>query len=128
MQRTPSQTGLDFFIRQDESQLLRLQWQMVHAETDLSSEHLPDGLPQGVWGGFTEWVSADTPAISIGWDWLMVSNGSIKLMPDTIRTNLMLVDKHDRDLGTKASAAAVVRLLGCLPWQIRVLSSLSDSC
>jgi hypothetical protein len=128
MQRNPSQSSLDFFIRQNESQLLGLQWQMVHAESDLLSEYLPDGLPPGVWGGFTEWVSAGTPAISIGWDWLMVSNGSIKLVPDTIRTNLMLVNKHGRDLGIEASAAAVVTMLGCLPWQLRVLSSLSGSC
>jgi hypothetical protein len=128
MQRTPSQTGLDFVIRQDELQLHGLQWRMVHAETDLSSEYLPDGLPLDVLGGFTEWVSTGTPAISIGWDWLMVSNGSIKLVPDTIRSNLMLVDRHGRDLGIEASAAAVVRLLGCLPWQLRVLSSLSGSC
>jgi hypothetical protein len=93
MQRTASQIGIDFFIRQDESQLLGLQWHMVHAETDLPQEHLPVGVPLGVWGGFTEWVSAGTPAISIGWDWSMVSNGSIKLVPDTIRTNLMLVDR-----------------------------------
>ncbi len=125
MQRTPSQSGFDFFIRRDESQLLGLEWHMLLAKTDLPQVPVPEGQPLGVWGGFTEWVSACTPTISVGWDWVMVPNGSIHLVPDTIRTNLMLIDRHGRDLGMEASAAAVVRLLGCLPWQLRLLASLS---
>ena len=51
--------------------------------------------------GYTEWVSTETPAITIGWDWrLSASKGAASCLRfGEVRSNVMLMDDQGRDLG-----------------------------
>jgi len=69
--------------------------------------------------GYTEWITATTPAITIGWDWEQTVRNSA---PDYVRvgnprTNLMLLDDRECDLGYDASAVLLGSLIDTLFWQ-----------
>lgn len=69
--------------------------------------------------GYTEWVSTTSPAISMGWDWIMeVVDGIVR--PARLgepRSNCMLVDEGNSDLGPAQSNAALAEFVDTLPWQ-----------
>lgn len=69
--------------------------------------------------GYTEWLSTDTPALSIGWDWVMdVADGVMRLnRHGEPRSNCMLVDAEGRDLGHSASIAALAGFVDTMRWQ-----------
>jgi hypothetical protein len=69
--------------------------------------------------GYTEWISLTTPAISVGWDWLLdVSDRKVRyLRMGEPRSNIMLLDPHHRDLGPTQTAVALALLVDELVWQ-----------
>lgn len=76
--------------------------------------------------GYTEWVSATQPAITVGWDWQMTArDGQIQLIPlDYPRSNLMFVDKHGNDLGPSATEALLRSWVESFEWQSSVYKAL----
>ncbi len=72
--------------------------------------------------GYTEWLSGGEPKLSIGWDWVMdVSAGKVRFNRiGEPRSNCMLVDAEQHDLGHVASNVALGRLVDTLPWQEEV--------
>lgn len=69
--------------------------------------------------GYTEWVSDTIPAISIGWDWIMhVRDGAVRLTRlGEPRSNCMLKNEDDADLGPIRSNAALAGFVDTLAWQ-----------
>jgi len=63
--------------------------------------HQQEGATLAHVSGYTEWVSATTPGITLGWDWqLDVSQGhDIYVRQGQPRCNIMFVDAIQRDLG-----------------------------
>lgn len=69
--------------------------------------------------GYTEWVSNTTPAISIGWDWILQSSQLGELYYKRTcepRNNLMLVDAHQGDLGYAKTATLIEAVVDQLNW------------
>ena len=69
--------------------------------------------------GYTEWVSATQPAITVGWDWQMTArDGQIWFIPVGYpRSNLMFVDKHGNDRGPRATEALLRSWIKSFEWQ-----------
>lgn len=69
--------------------------------------------------GYTEWVSTTVPVITIGWDWrLEVAYGYPLYVRDgPLRSNLMLMDGKQRDLGPYESARYVEKVVDSIAWQ-----------
>ncbi len=72
--------------------------------------------------GYTEWVSASTPIITLGWDWwLDVSRGHpLYVRLDTPRCNVMLVDDMQRDLGSAQTSVLLEAAIDELAWREEV--------
>jgi hypothetical protein len=70
--------------------------------------------------GYTEWISDTTPAISIGWDWVIqptqVRGGYYKRASEP-RSNLMLVDSQQHDLGPTKTALLIEIVADEIAWQ-----------
>jgi Domain of unknown function (DUF4902) len=80
------------------------------------------GAMLSVIAGYTEWTSLTTPAISVGWDWLLhVADREIRyLRMGEPRSNIMLLDHYQRDLGPMQTAVALALLVDELVWQVTV--------
>jgi Domain of unknown function (DUF4902) len=80
------------------------------------------GAMLAVIAGYTEWTSLTTPAISVGWDWLLhVADREVRyLRMGEPRSNIMLLDPHHRDLGPMQTAVALALLVDELVWQVTV--------
>lgn len=74
--------------------------------------------------GLSEWVSTETPAISIGWDWKLEAwQGAPEfIILGVPRTNVMLVDQQHNDLGADQTAALLVATVCGLDWQRELIS------
>jgi hypothetical protein len=75
--------------------------------------------------GYSEWSSLGTPTISIGWSWF-VHDQTRRLLPapETIRSNVMLVDTHGYDLGKVASSHLFNTWLNLYDWQQTVADAI----
>lgn len=74
--------------------------------------------------GYTEWVSLDSsPAISIGWDWILPSAKFGKPYYKKVsepRSNIMLVDECQTDLGETVTTSFIDRIILKINWQVEV--------
>jgi hypothetical protein len=72
--------------------------------------------------GYTEWITTTTPAITIGWDWeqTIVNSAPSYVRIGNPRSNLMLLDDRERDIGYGASAELLGSLIDTLSWQEEV--------
>jgi hypothetical protein len=68
--------------------------------------------------GFTEWASLTTPAVSLGWDWLLEAfDREVRcLRLGEPRSNIMLLDRHSRDLGHTQTAVALALVVDEMDW------------
>jgi hypothetical protein len=78
--------------------------------------------------GYTEWVSTEKPAITIGWDWrLSASKGAASCLRfGEVRSNVMLMDDQGRDLGPQRSAELLGAELDGINWSDQVLQAVSS--
>jgi hypothetical protein len=77
--------------------------------------------------GYTEWVTHDSPAITIGWDWEVTGvQGKARLVQTgTPGRNLMFVDQHGQDLGPAQTTAMLLDWLNAFHWQAETLTAIS---
>jgi hypothetical protein len=70
--------------------------------------------------GYTEWISETTPAISIGWDWMIQpaqEKGGCYQRISEPRSNLMLIDSQHQDFGSAKAAALIEAVIDEMAWQ-----------
>lgn len=111
----------DSYIRLTFEELRRIS--LVHLISGID-EDTPVLLQKGVSfseiTGYTEWVSNTEPAISIGWDWiiqtLQAKNFYYRRVSEP-RSNLMLIDAQQRDLGPVKTAILIEIILDEMNWQ-----------
>jgi Domain of unknown function (DUF4902) len=77
--------------------------------------------------GYTEWITTESPAITIGWDWqLGASMGSARCTRlGEVRSNVMLLDAEGSDLGPQRSCELLGEVIDARPWSAEVLSAVS---
>jgi hypothetical protein len=78
--------------------------------------------------GYTEWISIETPPISLGWDWVMVGvDNAVRLKRlGTPRSNCMLQDEQHQDLGYSATLKALEKFVDTLAWQAAAASHIDS--
>ena len=69
--------------------------------------------------GYTEWVSANAPNISIGWDWSLQTsaNGPRWIRVGLPRSNLMLVNDTGRDASWHGNLEILGTVVDALAWR-----------
>ena len=93
-----------------------------HLITGLDEGELPpasDSQLSGNITGYTEWLSDGAPAVTVGWDWQMLSlHEAIGLqLVDLPRSNVMLIDPLGQDAGPRATALFLAQRLERLSWE-----------
>ncbi len=106
-----------------------MQVRLAHLHSGVDGDRPPiltEGATLSSITGYTEWISATRPAITIGWDWQMTArDGQIQLIPlGYPRSNLMLIDEHGNDLGPSATEALLRSWVGSFEWQPSVHKAL----
>ena len=127
-----SRTTMNFdgLVRIPASELSHLRLSHLQSEVDVPEDEFAtaDSLLGAVPAqatGYTEWVGADDPGISLGWDWIVGGAlGVLALRPLSIRTNVMLVDPQGEDLGEPATVQLLAGYLAGWDWQSAVLEQL----
>jgi Domain of unknown function (DUF4902) len=104
---------------------------LVHLISGLDEDNpvlLQEGATFAELTGYTEWVSITSPAISIGWDWMLQSSQAGAACYTRVskpRSNLMLVDAQRRDLGPDRTATLIEKVVDKLNWHIVVQDYIS---
>ena len=105
---------------------------LVHLISGLEDEPESGGLSSGARVsaivGYTEWVTTESPAITIGWDWqLGASGGSASCARlGEVRSNVMLLDSQGCDLGPQHSSELLGAVIDEMQWSDQVLSAIRD--
>lgn len=121
--------GADGLVRMTVQELLDMHF--LHLWTEMDP---PDQDPVArcgtacEWTGFTEWVSVETPRITIGWDWRVrcVSSSVVFAQEGDARTNVMLVDADNRDVGWPKNMQALSTLVHSVGWTGPVQQALAE--
>jgi hypothetical protein len=82
-----------------------------------------DGAMPTAITGYTEWVAADSPVVSIGWDWQMQADESEVQLTRVggASSNVMLQSAGRADLGHAKTALLLEALIDDLVWQPETL-------
>ena len=69
--------------------------------------------------GYTEWIGAGQPGVTLGWDWRMdCGSGGVTLTRlNDPNSNIMLIDEAGHDLGPDGSRRQLGLLVDALSWQ-----------
>jgi hypothetical protein len=111
----------DGYIRLTFDEFRRIE--LVHLISGLDEdayEQPLDGAIQTDITGYTEWVSNTTPAISIGWDWMIKITPNAKSIyqrSSEPRSNVMLIDTHGQDFGFSKSATLIETVIDDWGWK-----------
>lgn len=114
---TPSEDG---YVRLTLQNLLATP--LVHLWSGLDQE-APGSLPEGAGvttiSGYTEWISTTEPTLTLGWDWRLevASAAPLYIRSSAPRSNIMLVDERQRDLGPRETAALLGAAINSLTWK-----------
>jgi Domain of unknown function (DUF4902) len=105
---------------------------LVHLISGLDEEPDPGPLTGGAQlsaiVGYTEWVTVESPAITVGWDWqLSASRGAAACQRlNEVRSNVMLLDADGRDLGPQRSCELLGLAVDTMEWSEQVLSAIGN--
>ncbi len=71
-----------------------------------------------VLSGYTEWIGDTEPALTMGWDWSVESHGGTHRWVRTgpPRSNIMLIDKTEQDLGWEKNLAILATFVDAMAW------------
>jgi Domain of unknown function (DUF4902) len=100
---------------------------LVHLLSELDPDDVahsasPTGASAATVVGFTEWVSETFPALSVGWNWCLVTGNTTPRYERVgeVRSNIMLVDANGRDYGAVGTDVLLRDVIDALGWQDQV--------
>lgn len=118
----------DGYVRTTLAHLQTITLKHLISGLDEDVPHVPHaGAECTVISGYTEYVYEGVPALTIGWDWEMsMSGGPARLRRvGEPRSNIMLVDEQQRDLGFLATEQLLGHHIDTLGWEGLTLSAIS---
>ena len=116
----------DGFVRLTLDAVLSVPFRHLLSGLDEESGRGPCGSATTICG-YTEWVSASEPSISVGWDWVLEPRaqepGWRRIgLP---RSNVMLVDRTRGDYPWERNLAVLATVVDAIPWQEQAQSAIS---
>lgn len=114
----------DGYIRLSLAQIqaIELSHLITGLDEDAPTQHCTGAIHTAI-TGYTEWISAGSPALTLGWDWQMEAGQDLLCLKrvGAPRSNIMLLDGERRDLGHEASGRLLAALVDALVWQDHAL-------
>lgn len=96
---------------------------IVHLFTEFNDEGFHIGMADSLLStritGQTEWASQGTPAVSIGWDFILNIKDKQRTysIHDPIRSNVMFIDENGSDLGHDQTSRMLYDHLHTQAWK-----------
>ena len=111
----------DGYVRMSLTDLELVQLTHLVSGIDTAGDRITDTSAAPI-TGYSEWVSAGFPAITIGGDWQMsLSPGQPMLtLISEPRSNIMLQDERCHDLGPDVTKMLLSRFVDALAWRSEV--------
>ncbi|MDR3391186.1 MAG: DUF4902 domain-containing protein [Sulfuriferula sp.] len=77
--------------------------------------------------GYTEWVTATLPAITLGWDWRLDTSQGCPIFKriEAPRSNIMIVDDLQQDVCWMKTAELLSEMIDHFDWQQDVCKSIA---
>lgn len=85
-------------------------------DTDLGCELRTENIPAHH-AGYCEWDTGGRRAVSIGWAWFVITDGSMFISPGGVNSNIMLVDRKNYDLGASKTGKLLRAWLSGVAWK-----------
>jgi hypothetical protein len=119
----------DGYVRVRLSHLLKIP--LEHLLSGLDDDLMnaaPQAAQMSAISGYTEWLSSSKPALTLGWDWQLhgVDGQAACQRTGLPRSNIMLVDDFNEDLGAQRTAVLLAGAVDALPWQDRALAAIQQ--
>lgn len=107
---------------------IRMEHFVSGLEEEAHDGNLAEGACASTIEGYTEWVSASAPIISLGWDWVFdpMRIPSMLVRQSSLRTNVMLLDNDGVEVGPFKTAVLLEAVLDCFGWQETVLDEIEN--
>jgi hypothetical protein len=90
----------------------RFAWEDTELGHELRTENIPAHR-----AGYCEWDTGGTRAVSIGWTWFVIADGSMFISPGGVNSNLVLVDRKHYDLGASRTGELLRAWLSGVAWR-----------
>ena len=90
----------------------RLAWEDPELRHELCAESFPAHR-----AGYCEWDTEGKRAVSIGWTWFSIADGSIFVAPGCVSSNVMLVTHNSYDIGAFKTSELLRAWLSSTHWQ-----------
>lgn len=111
----------DGYIRMSLSNLMALPLNHFLSGLDDSlTQHAAEDGTRASICGYTEWLSASTPAVTVGWDWCLDLTGASPryVRAGCPRSNVMLIDEgNGQDLGDNATSVMMMAKIDQSGWE-----------
>lgn len=87
-----------------------------------------DGATSTAIGGYTEWISENSPIISLGWDWEMLANEqTIRLRRvSEPRSNVIMMSALRAELGYEKTLTLLETVIDKLAWENETLDYINS--
>lgn len=114
-------TSMDLYLRIRLAEIDEVRLLHLHSEVDRSIVIGFDTrrtVSNSQLTGYTEWTAAvNRQQLSLGWDWYEMEPGVLAILqPGLLRTNVMLVDEWQRDLGRERTNICLLGLIRNTDW------------
>ena len=116
----------DGYIRLHADEFGRIELRHLISGLDDTGYPLADDADPAAVAGYTEWIGGGEPAISLGWDWELLrlaSSRSCRRLGE-LRSNVMLLDDDERDIGPVWTARLLGATVDRLDWAVPVLRAI----
>lgn len=114
--------GIDGYVRLPLPQLALLSLTPICVDVD-------DAILSEIWdlkiaalrAGYCEWAETHLwAAVTLGWSWFVDIQNTMRIVPDSITSNLMITSIEGYDLGPLDSKTCIQNWIATLDWPTRV--------
>ncbi|WP_315984723.1 DUF4902 domain-containing protein, partial [Burkholderia thailandensis] len=115
----PAAAGQDGYVRLSLPQLARVSLAPTFAAAD-------DQILSEIWdlgicalrAGYCEWTDAHWPApTSLGWSWFVDVEKTLRIVPDSLASNLMIISAEGYDLGPENTRRFLLDWIAKFDWR-----------
>lgn len=114
---TTRKTAFDGYVRLtfDVFTQLTFPHKLAWEDSELNHELRAESFP-AYRAGYCEWDTGESVAISVGWAWFAIADGTVFVAPGYVNSNLMFVTQNHFDLGPLKTSELLRAWLSSLQW------------
>lgn len=115
---TTRNTSFDGYVRMTFDAFMQLTFphKLAWEDSELNCELRAESFP-ACRAGYCEWDTCESVAVSVGWAWFAIADGTVFVAPGYVNSNLMFVTQNRFDLGPLKTSELLRAWLSSLQWR-----------